>query len=126
MYSVLRIAGAPLAERIGWLHAEDPDGTLQRMRARLEEHEIRSFVLSRLVPAGRIPVRLAAALGGYPLGRFVTANVGAALARALMYGAIGLVGTTLIPDTRVAIGVVVVATLLIGVAPRLLRRKPKT
>ncbi len=26
MYVVLRIAGAPLAERIGWLHADDPDG----------------------------------------------------------------------------------------------------
>ena len=79
MYAVLRVAGEPLAERIGWLHADDPEGTLQRMRVRLEEHEVRSFVLSRLVPAGRIPVLLAAALGGYPLGRFVTANIGAAV-----------------------------------------------
>ncbi len=42
-----------------------------------------------------------------------------------MYGAIGLVGNSLIPDTRIAIGVVVVAALLIGVAPRLLGHKAK-
>ena len=120
MYTLLRAAGAPLAQRIGWLHADDPDGALQRLRTGIEEHEVRSLLLSRLIPAGRIPVLLAAALGGYPLARFVSANVAAALLWAVMYTAIGLLGDTLFPDTRIALAVVVLAAALISVVlPRL-------
>ena len=51
MYAILRAAGAPLAQRVGWLHAEDPDGALQRLRTGIEEHEVRSLLLSRLIPS---------------------------------------------------------------------------
>lgn len=121
-YAVLRAAGPPLATRVGWLHAEDPEGALQRLRAGLEEREVRSLLLSRLIPGGRIPVLLAASLGGYPLARFASANVAAALLWSAAYAAIGVLGG-LIPDLRVAIVVVVVAALLAGVLmPRLRRR----
>ncbi|GGF42715.1 membrane protein [Marmoricola endophyticus] len=120
MYAILRAAGAPLAQRIGWLHADDPDGALQRLRHGIEEHEVRSLLLSRLIPAGRIPVLLAAALGGYPWGRFVTANIGAALLWAVMYSLIGILGNTIIPDTRLALGAVVLVAVLVSVVlPRL-------
>lgn len=123
MYAILRAAGAPLAQRLGWLHADDPDGALQRLRAGIEEHEIRSLLLSRLIPAGRIPVLLAAALGGYPWGRFVSANVAAAILWSLMYADIGILGNTVIPDTRIALAVVVVVAALVGILlPRLRKR----
>lgn len=126
-YAVLRAAGKPLAERVGWLHADDPDGTLQHLRARLEADEVRSLLLSRLVPGGRVPVLLAAALGGYPLRRFATADVGAATLWSVVYAAIGVVGDALIPDPVVALVVVVVVVLLLGVVlPRLRRRRAGT
>lgn len=122
-YYVLRLAGAPLAQRVGWLHADDPDGALQSLRARLEQNEVRSLLLSRLVPGGRVPVLLAAALGGYPLARFASANVAAAALWATVYAAIGVAGDALIPDPVVAVVVVVVAAVLLGLALPLLRRR---
>lgn len=122
-YAVLRLAGAPLAQRVGWLHADDPDGALQSLRARLEADEVRSLLLSRLVPGGRVPVLLAAALGGYPLARFASADVAAALLWSSVYAVIGVVGDALIPDPVVAVVVVVVVAVLLGLALPLLRRR---
>ncbi|WP_139983269.1 DedA family protein [Nocardioides litoris] len=119
-YAVLRLAGRPLAQRIGWLGADDPDGALQHLRARLEADEVRSLLLSRLVPGGRVPVLLAAALGGYPVARFASADVAAALLWAGVYATVGIVGDALIPDPMVALVVVVVAAVVLGlVVPRL-------
>jgi membrane protein DedA with SNARE-associated domain len=118
-YALLRAAGVPLAQRVGWLHADDPDGTIRHLRDRLEADELRSLLLSRLVPGGRVPVLVAAALGGYPLARFAAADVAAALLWATVYAVIGLVGDALIPDPTVAIVAVVVVALLVGlVLPR--------
>ncbi|MEO9323806.1 VTT domain-containing protein [Nocardioides sp. C4-1] len=124
-YAVLRRAGAPLAQRVGWLRADDPDGAIQHLRARLEADEVRALLLSRLVPGGRVPVLLAAALGGYPLARFASANVAAAGLWAAVYAAVGIVGDALIPDPTVALVAVVVVALLLGlVLPRLRRVRP--
>lgn len=125
-YVVLRSAGTPLAQRIGWLNAADPEGTLARLRARIEANEVRALLLSRLVPAGRIPVLLAASLGGYPVARFVTAAIPAALLWAVMYAAIGAVGNSLFPDTRTALIVAVTAAVVIAVVLPLLRRRRTT
>lgn len=121
-YAVLRGAGAPLAQRVGWLHADDPNGTLQHLRQRLEADEVRSLLLSRLVPGGRVPVLLAAALGGYPLRRFASADVAAALLWALVYAVIGFVGDLLIPDPTLAVVVVVGVAVVVGLALPLLKR----
>ena len=121
-YAALRTAGPRLAQRLGWLHADNPEGALQRLRSRLERHEVRSLLLSRLIPGGRVPVLLAASLGGYPLGRFVSANVAAATLWSLVYAGIGVLGSALIPDPLVAVIVVVVVVVLLGlVLPRLRR-----
>jgi membrane protein DedA with SNARE-associated domain len=126
-YAVLRKAGRPLAQRVGWLHADDPDGALQHLRARLERDEVRSLLLSRLVPGGRVPVLLAAALGGYPVARFVSADVAAALLWATVYAAVGIVGDALIPDPTVALVVVVAFVLVVSlVLPVLTRRRRGT
>ncbi|MFT4082835.1 MAG: VTT domain-containing protein [Nocardioides sp.] len=122
-YTVLRAAGSPLAQRIGWLRADDPDSAIRTLRARLERNQARSLLLARLVPAGRIPVLLAAALGGYPVLRFAGANVGAVVLWSATYAAIGVIGDAFIPDPRIAVLVVVVAALLVTLVPSLLRRR---
>lgn len=121
-YVVLRRAGTPLAQRLGWLHAEDPDGALRRLRTRLEHNEVRSLLLSRLVPGGRIPVLLVAALGGYPTARFASANVAAAALWSVAYAAIGVLGNWLVPDPGLALALVVLVVLAVGVLPGLVRR----
>ncbi|MCW2603452.1 MAG: rane-associated protein-like protein [Pseudonocardiales bacterium] len=97
-YGVLRVAGEPLARRVGWLHDGATADTLQRLRHQVEEHELRVLLLSRLVPGGRVPVLLAAALGGYSWRRFVIADIGAAALWASVYSAIGLGGRALFPE----------------------------
>lgn len=121
-YVVLHRAGAPLARRIGWLRTGDPHGFVQGLRTKLEAHEVRSLVLARLMPAGRIPVLLAAALGGYPLRKFVIADIAATLLWASTYALIGVVGDALIPNPTLALVVVVIVALLLGAVPRLVSR----
>lgn len=122
-YAVLRMAGEPLAQRVGWLNRDDPKGTLARLRARIESHELRTLLLSRLIPGGRIPVLLAASLGGYPWLRFASAAVASTLLWSTLYTAIGVVGNTLLPSTTVALVVAVVAALLVTVLTQIVLRR---
>ncbi|MDO9378592.1 MAG: VTT domain-containing protein [Nocardioidaceae bacterium] len=121
-YAVLRAFGEPLAHRVGWLNRDDPDGALARTTARIEQNEVRVLLLSRLVPGGRIPVLLAAALGGYPWYRFAVANVGAATVWAIVYAAIGMLGDALFPSVRDAVVAAVVLAVLATVALQLVKR----
>jgi membrane protein DedA with SNARE-associated domain len=113
-YGVLRTAGEPLARRVGWLRDGATADTLARLRAHVEAHELRVLLLSRLVPGGRVPVLLAAALGGYSWRRFVVSDIGAATLWAAVYSAIGLGGRALFPEpwqaAVAAVGIVIVAT----------------
>ena len=64
-YGALSAAGTPLARRMGWLPDGEPEAAesrLARLRTGIEAQELRTLVVSRLVPAGRIPVLLVASL----------------------------------------------------------------
>lgn len=121
-YTVLRKFGEPLAQRVGWLQRDDPQAALARIRERIEEHEFRTLLASRLIPGGRIPVLLAAALGGYPLRRFASAAVFATALWAVVYAAIGILGDTIFPDEKIALIVVVTTALLLSVTTSLVQR----
>lgn len=123
-YGVLRLAGAGLAVRVGWLNADDPESSIRRLRTRIEKSEVRMLVLSRLIPAGRIPVLLVAALGGYPLHRFASAAVLSTLLWSGLYTVIGVIGEALVPNTTLAVIVVAVAATLVTVVAQLFRRRP--
>ncbi|UQX05221.1 VTT domain-containing protein [Streptomyces sp. RerS4] len=99
----------------------DPE-RLERARARLDEHGVLVLVLSRLMPAGRIPVMLACLLGGVPLRRFARGDAPACLAWAATYGLIGILGGSLFSDPWKGVALAVALTLLIGTAPALWRR----
>ncbi|MFJ8212914.1 DedA family protein [Streptomyces sp. NPDC096033] len=95
---------------------------LERARVRLEEHGVLVLVLSRLVPAGRIPVMLACLLGGLPLRRFARGDAPACLAWAATYGLIGILGGSLFSEPWKGVAAAVALTVLISAGPAVWRR----
>lgn len=84
-----------------WLEAirsRAPEDRLAQAQQKLAEHGVAVLVLSRLVPAGRIPVMLACLLARWPLRRFCRGDLPACLAWALTYQLIGLLGGALFPN----------------------------
>ncbi|MFJ9713020.1 DedA family protein [Streptomyces sp. NPDC101234] len=108
-----------------WLAAirgRAPEDRLEQTRAKLAEHGVSVLVLSRLVPAGRIPVMLACLLADWPLRRFARGNAPACLAWAATYQVIGILGGSLFPEPWEGVVVAVALTVVISVAPGLWRR----
>lgn len=108
-----------------WLEALRGRATperLERARAGLDEHGVLVLVLSRLVPAGRIPVMLACLLAQMPLRRFARGDAPACLAWAATYGLIGILGGTLFAEPWKGVALAVGLALAISAGPSLWRR----
>lgn len=108
-----------------WLRAITDRAAPERLaqaQRKLDEHGATVLVLSRLVPAGRIPVMLACLLGRMPLRRFARGDVPACLAWAATYQLIGLLGGSLFPEPWQGVVAAVGLTLLISGAPALWHR----
>ncbi|MFD7622827.1 DedA family protein [Streptomyces sp. NPDC059802] len=95
---------------------------LAQAQQKLDEHGAAVLVLSRLVPAGRIPVMLACLLGRMPLRRFARGDVPACLAWAATYQLIGILGGSLFPEPWQGVVAAVGLTLLISGAPAVWRK----
>lgn len=95
---------------------------LAQARARLEEHGVTVLVLSRLVPAGRVPVMLACLLARVPAVRFARGDFPACLAWAATYQVIGVVGGSLFARPWEGVVAAVLLTLAVGAVPTLRRR----
>ena len=120
-YGALAAAGTPLARRMGWLQEGDEESRLARLREAIEDHEVRTLIVSRLVPAGRIPVLLVASLTGYPWLKFASAAVASCLLWATLYSAIGVLGDAVFDDETVAILVVMAAAIVVSAGPGAVR-----
>ncbi|MEU1007645.1 DedA family protein [Streptomyces sp. NPDC088810] len=108
-----------------WLAAirrRAPEERLAQARGRLAEHGIAVLVLSRLVPAGRIPVMLACLMAEWPLRRFARGNLPACLAWAATYQVIGILGGSLFKEPWEGVVVAVALTVLVSAAPGMWRR----
>ncbi|MFC9247417.1 DedA family protein [Streptomyces sp. NPDC057136] len=108
-----------------WLRALSDRAAPERLaqaQEKLGEHGGTVLVLSRLVPAGRIPVMLACLLGRMPLRRFARGDVPACLAWAATYQLIGILGGSLFPEPWQGVVAAVGLTLLISAAPTVWRR----
>ncbi|RVU29141.1 DedA family protein [Streptomyces antnestii] len=108
-----------------WLAAirdRAPEERLAQAQARLAAHGVTVLVLSRLVPAGRIPVMLACLMARMPLRRFVRGNVPACLAWTLTYQLIGILGGSLFPEPWEGVVAAVGLTVAISAAPAVWRR----
>ncbi|MFD4741128.1 DedA family protein [Streptomyces virginiae] len=95
---------------------------LEQARTRLDEHGVLVLVLSRLVPAGRIPVMLACLLAQMPLRRFARGDAPACLAWAATYGLIGILGGTLFAEPWKGVALAVGLALAVSAGPPLWRR----
>ena len=104
------------------IRARAPEERLARSRAKLAEHGVAVLVLSRLVPAGRLPVMLACLMAEWPLRRFGRGNLPACLAWALTYQVIGSLGGSLFAEPWEGVVAAVALTVVISAVPSVVRR----
>jgi membrane protein DedA with SNARE-associated domain len=107
------------------LRQHAPPDRLEQAQDKLREHGVTVLVLSRLVPAGRIPVMLACLLAAWPMRRFARGDVPACLAWAATYQLIGILGGSLFSEPWQGVAAAVVLTVVLSGAPALWRRLRK-
>ncbi|MDO0924883.1 VTT domain-containing protein [Streptomyces sp. TG1A-8] len=108
-----------------WLEAirsRAPEERLAQAQGKLAEHGVAVLVLSRLVPAGRIPVMLACLMAKWPLRRFSRGNLPACLAWAATYQVIGILGGSLFKEPWEGVVAAVALTVVVSGAPGVVRR----
>jgi membrane protein DedA with SNARE-associated domain len=104
------------------IRARAPEDRLTQAQDKLAGHGVTVLVLSRLVPAGRLPVMLACLMAHWPMRRFVRGNLPACLAWAATYQLIGILGGSLSDEPWEGVVAAVALTLLISAAPAVWRR----
>ena len=107
-----------------WLERLRAKADLPRLEAaqrRLADNGTTVLVVSRLIPAGRIPVMVACLIAGWSVRRFVRADVPAALAWSAGYLAIGVLGGVLFPEPWEGLVAVICLALLAAATPNALR-----
>ena len=104
------------------IRARAPEDRLTQAQDKLAGHGVTVLVLSRLVPAGRIPVMLACLMAHWPMRRFVRGNLPACLAWAATYQLIGILGGSLFDEPWEGVVAAVALTVLISAAPGVWRR----
>ncbi|MEU6357372.1 VTT domain-containing protein [Streptomyces sp. NPDC047072] len=108
-----------------WLEAirsRAPEDRLTQAQEKLADHGVAVLVLSRLVPAGRIPVMLACLMAKWPLRRFVRGNLPACLAWAVTYQLIGILGGSLFDEPWEGVLAAIVLTVTFSAAPSVWKR----
>ncbi|MEU0006799.1 VTT domain-containing protein [Streptomyces sp. NPDC006314] len=108
-----------------WLEAirsRAPEERLAQAREKLAGHGVAVLVLSRLLPAGRIPVMLACLMADWPLRRFARGNLPACLAWAVTYQVIGILGGSLFKEPWEGVVAAVALTVVVSAAPGFVRR----
>ncbi|MFB6932221.1 DedA family protein [Streptomyces chartreusis] len=108
-----------------WLEAirsRAPEERLTQAQEKLAEHGVAVLVLSRLVPAGRLPVMLACLLAKWTMRRFARGNLPACLAWAVTYQLIGILGGSLFDEPWEGVVAAVALTLVISAAPSVWKR----
>jgi membrane protein DedA with SNARE-associated domain len=112
-----------------WLEAirsRAPEDRLAQAQEKLAEHGVAVLVLSRLVPAGRLPVMLACLMAKWPMRRFARGNLPACLAWAVTYQLIGILGGSLFSEPWEGVIAAVALTVVISAVPSMWRRLRKT
>ncbi|MDG6105665.1 VTT domain-containing protein [Dactylosporangium aurantiacum] len=95
-YAICRAGGEALTRRLRLLR--QPLQLAEAVQRRLTARPVSALLVSRLVPGGRIPVLLTAAIVGLSWRRFATANVAACALWSSTYAAIGLLGRSVFPQ----------------------------
>ncbi len=106
-----------------WFERRQSAEKLGAARVRFTERGWQVVVIGRMVPAGRIPVLLAAGALGYPWRRLVPAAAGACLLWAVAYSALGVVSGGLFDHPVVATVVATVLVLVVTAVSALVSRR---
>lgn len=104
------------------LREHAPPERLRQAQDRLHENEVAVLIVSRLIPAGRIPVMLACLLARMRTREFVRGNFPACLAWTVVYQLIGLLSGSVFPEPWEGVAAAVALTVIISVAPTIWRR----
>ncbi|MEU5549710.1 MULTISPECIES: DedA family protein [unclassified Micromonospora] len=123
VFAVLGWGGERIARRLRWLRGPQ---RLDRLSARVREGGVPMLLVSRLVPGGRLPVLLAAAMAGMTWRRFAVANLPAVLLWSALYAMIGVLGRAIFPEPWQSVLAAIVLVLLVTQGWSLLgRRRPE-
>jgi membrane protein DedA with SNARE-associated domain len=121
VYALCRRGGEAVTRR---LHlSAKPVRAAEAVRRRLLQRPVTVLLVSRLVPAGRIPVLLAAALVDLPWRRFLTANGPACALWSASYAAIGVLGGSVFPEPWQGVVAVIVLVLLVTQIASMVQRR---
>ncbi len=122
MYALCRAGGEALTRRLRF--SRKPIELAETVKERIERGPVTALLVSRLIPAGRIPMLLAAAVVGISWRRFATANIAACLLWSVMYAAVGLIGGAIFPEAWQGIVAAIVLVLLVSwIAGRVRKRR---
>ncbi len=123
-FTVCRFGG-PSAVR--WVTRGQHAERLDEVREQFRLHGWQIIVAGRLLPAGRIPVLVAAGALAYPLRRLVPASLAAAFLWALAYALLGVVSGGIFDSPLIAMLVATVLVLGVSALTNLIsarRRRP--
>jgi membrane protein DedA with SNARE-associated domain len=124
VYALCRRGGEAVTRR---LHlSAKPVRAAEAVRRRLMQRPVTVLLVSRLVPAGRIPVLLAAALVDLPWRRFLVANGPACVLWSASYAAIGVLGGSVFPEPWQGVVAVIVLALLVTQIASMAQRKTES
>jgi membrane protein DedA with SNARE-associated domain len=125
-YGVLVFATRNTTDKPGrlarWVNKERNSSAVKGVEGRFDKRPMRSLLLSRLVPGGRIPVLLTAALDDYAFARYAVADIAAAAVWSAYYTGSGLAGRALFSNEWEAVGASLALVLLVSVAGNLWTR----
>jgi membrane protein DedA with SNARE-associated domain len=105
-----------------WISRHQPAERLEKARGQFARRGWQLVVIGRLVPAGRIPVLLAAAALGYPWRRLLPAALGACVLWAVAYALLGIVSGGIFDSPLIATLLATVLVLLVTVLLNLIAR----
>lgn len=118
-FAICRSQGSRM---LNWLVARHDSERLEWAREQMSRHAWRFIIVGRVIPAGRIPVLLAAGSLRYPWKGFLPAGALAASLWALLYGVVGVIGGALFDSPFVAVAAAAALALLVTAIPALYRR----
>ncbi|CCH85856.1 Conserved membrane protein of unknown function [Modestobacter italicus] len=111
-FSICRFGG-PAAVR--WVARGQHADRIDEVREQFRRHGWQIVVVGRLLPAGRIPVLLAAGALAYPWRRLLPASLAAALVWAVAYALLGVVSGGIFDSPLIATLIATLLVLLVGV-----------